>query len=57
MLVTMAVGRGALFGPTAAVLVRTLGSGPGIAVALAALVVQAVVPLAIAMRAFRRRDW
>lgn len=57
VLVTMAVGRGALFGPTAAVLVRTLGSAPGMAAALAAIVVQAAVPLAIALRVFRRRDW
>jgi len=41
----------------AAVLVRTLGSAPGMAAALAAIVVQAAVPLWIAMRVFRRRDW
>lgn len=57
VLVTMAVGRGALFGPTAAVLVRTLGSAPGMAMALAALAVQVTVPLWIALRVFRRRDW
>jgi hypothetical protein len=39
------------------VLVRSLGSAPGIAAALAALVVQTAVPLWIALRVFRRRDW
>lgn len=57
VLVTMAVGRGALFGPTAAVLARTLGSAPGIAVAMAALLLQTAVPLWVALRVFRRRDW
>jgi Cu-processing system permease protein len=57
VLVTLAVGSGALFGPTAAVLVHTLGSGPGVAAACAALLVQALVPLAVAFVAFRRRDW
>ena len=57
VLVTMAVGRGALFGPTAAVLVRSLGTAPGIAAALVALLVQTAVPLWLALRVFRRRDW
>lgn len=57
VLVTMAVGRGALFGPTAAVLVKSLGSAPGIAAALGALLVETAVPLWIALRVFRRRDW
>lgn len=57
VLVTLAVGRGALFGPTAAVLVRSLGTAPGIALALAALLVQTALPLAVALRVFRRRDW
>lgn len=57
VLVTLAVGSGALFGPTSAVLVRTAGTGGGIAVAVAALVLQAVLPLAVAARVFRRRDW
>jgi Cu-processing system permease protein len=57
VLVTMAVGRGALFGPTAAVLARTLGTAPGIAVAMAALALQTALPLAVALRVFRRRDW
>jgi hypothetical protein len=37
--------------------VRTLGTAPGIAAALAALFVETAVPLAIALRTFRRRDW
>lgn len=57
VLVTFAVGRGALFGPTAAVLVRTLGTGAGIAGAVAALAVQIALPLMIALRVFRKRDW
>ena len=57
VLVTLAVGQGALFGPTAAVLMRTMGSAGGIALAIAVLVLQAVVPLVVAAAAFRRRDW
>lgn len=57
VLVTLAVGQGALFGPTAAVLMRTMGSAGGVALAIAALVLQAVVPLIVAAAAFRRRDW
>lgn len=57
VLVTMAVGRGALFGPTAAVLARTLGTAPGVAVALVAIALQTAVPLWVAMRVFKRRDW
>ena len=57
VLVTMAVGRGALFGPTAAVLARTLGTAPGVAVALAAMALQTAVPLWVALRVFKRRDW
>ncbi len=57
VLVTMAVGKGALFGPTAAVLMRTMGSAGGIGLACAALAVQAAAPLAVAAAAFRRRDW
>ena len=57
VLVTMAVGQGALFGPTAAVLMRTVGSTGGIVLACALLAIETVLPLAIASRAFRRRDW
>jgi Cu-processing system permease protein len=57
VLVTLAVGQGALFGPTAAVLVRTMGTGLGVALALGALAVEILVPLVVAALAFRRRDW
>lgn len=57
VLVTLAVGQGALFGPTSAVLMRWAGSGPGIAVAAVALLLQTLIPLAIGARVFRRRDW
>lgn len=57
VLTTLAVGSGALFGPTSAVLMRTFGSTAGIAVGLAVLVVETAVPLLIAVHVFRRRDW
>ncbi|HKQ59526.1 MAG TPA: ABC transporter permease subunit [Candidatus Eisenbacteria bacterium] len=57
VLTTLAVGSGALFGPTSAVLMRMFGSTAGIALGLAVLVIEGVVPLMIAARAFRRRDW
>jgi Cu-processing system permease protein len=57
VLVTLAVGSGALFGPTSAVLMRTFGAGPGVALGLAVLVLETVLPLVIAARVFRRRDW
>lgn len=57
VLVTLAVGSGALFGPTSAVLVRMFGSAGGVALGLAVLLVEGIVPLAIAARVFRRRDW
>jgi hypothetical protein len=34
-----------------------MGSGGGVALACAALFVQATVPLLLAIAAFRRRDW
>ncbi len=55
--VTLAVGSGALLGPTSAVLVRMLGSTGGMALATAALLVEMTAPLAIARFVFRRRDW
>ena len=55
--VTLAVGSGALFGPTSAVLARRFGSEGGIALGLAVMVIQTLVPLWIAARVFRRRDW
>jgi Cu-processing system permease protein len=57
VLVTLAVGSGALFGPTSAVLVRTFGTTAGIALGLAVLALETAVPLLVAARVFRRRDW
>lgn len=57
VLVTLAVGQGALFGPTSAVLMRLAGSTGGIAVAVLALTLQTLLPLMLAARVFRRRDW
>lgn len=57
VLVTLAVGSGALFGPTSAVLAGMFGSTWGIALGLAVLALETAVPLAIAVRVFSRRDW
>jgi len=57
VLVTLAVGSGALFGPTSAVLVKLFGTTRGVALGLVVLAVQTAVPLWLAARAFRRRDW
>ena len=57
VMVTLAVGSGALFGPTSAVLMKMFGANLGIAVALAVLVLETAVPLAIAAHVFRRRDY
>jgi Cu-processing system permease protein len=57
VLTTLAVGSGALFGPTSAVLVKFFGASLGIALGVAVLVIETLVPLAIAARVFRRRDW
>jgi Cu-processing system permease protein len=57
VLTTLATGSGALFGPTSAVLVRFFGTGGGIAIGLATLVIETVVPLALGVWLFRRRDW
>lgn len=57
VLVTLAVGSGALFGPTSAVLARWFGAGGGIAAGAAVLALETLLPLAIAARVFRRRDW
>lgn len=57
VLVTLAVGSGALFGPTSAVLAKMFGAKLGIGLGLAVLGVETAVPLAIAARIFRRRDW
>jgi Cu-processing system permease protein len=55
--VTLAVGSGALLGPTSAVLVHLFGGAAGILLGVAVLVVETAVPLAIAQHVFRRRDW
>jgi Cu-processing system permease protein len=57
VLVTLAVGSGALFGPTSAVLMRMFGTTGGIVLGLAVLLLETAIPLAIAARVFRRRDW
>jgi len=57
VLTTLAVGSGALFGPTSAVLMRMFGTVGGVALGLAVLLVEGVVPLMVAARVFRRRDW
>jgi ABC-type transport system involved in multi-copper enzyme maturation permease subunit len=57
VLVTLAVGSGALFGPTSAVLVKLFGTRTGIVLGAGVLVLETLVPLVIAARVFRRRDW
>lgn len=56
VLTTLAVGSGALFGPTSAVLMKLSGTSAGIGIGLLVLVVETVVPMAIAMWVFERRD-
>jgi len=57
VMVTLALGSGSLFGPTSAVLVRLFGSHMGLALGAVTLVAETAIPLAIAARVFRRRDW
>lgn len=57
VLTTLAVGSGALFGPTSAVLMKMFGSGAGIALGVAVLVVETLAPALLAVRVFARRDW
>ena len=57
VLTTLAVGSGALFGPTSAVLMRMFGTTAGVGLGLAVLLIEGAVPLVIAARVFRRRDW
>lgn len=56
VLTTLAVGSGALFGPTSAVLMKLSGTSAGIGIGLLVLAVETVVPAAIAMWVFERRD-
>jgi len=57
VLVTLALGSGAMFGPTSAVLANMFGAKGGIALGLGVLAVETVVPLLVAVTVFRRRDW
>jgi Cu-processing system permease protein len=57
VLVTLAVGSGALLGPTSAVLVHRFGGSGGMVLGLGVLLLETAIPLAIALRVFRRRDW
>jgi Cu-processing system permease protein len=57
VLTTLAVGSGALFGPTSAVLMKLFGSAAGLAVGLGVLAVETLVPAVLAVRTFQRRDW
>jgi Cu-processing system permease protein len=56
VLTTLAVGSGALFGPTSAVLMKLSGTTAGIGIGVLVLVVETIVPAAIAMWVFERRD-
>ena len=56
VLTTLAVGSGALFGPTSASLVRTFGGPIGVSVSLAALACWIAGPVMLAVRVFDRRD-
>jgi len=56
VLVTLASGRGALFGPAGAVLVGIFGAPLGAGMAVAALLLEILLPLTLAVWIFRRRD-
>jgi len=57
VMVTLAVGSGALFGPTSAVLLKTFGGTWGVTVGIVVLALETAIPLAIALAVFRRRDY
>jgi Cu-processing system permease protein len=57
VLTTLAVGSGALFGPTSAVLVGFFGTAGGAALCVAVLALETAAPLWVAARIFRARDW
>jgi Cu-processing system permease protein len=57
VLTTLALGSGSMFGPTSAVLMRLFGSETGLALGLAVLALETVLPAVLAVRTFRRRDW
>ena len=46
-----------MFGPTSAVLMKLFGSAAGIALGVSVLALETVVPVLLAVRTFRRRDW
>jgi Cu-processing system permease protein len=56
VLTVLAVGSGALFGPTSAVMARMFGAAGGITLGIVVLALETLVPLAIATYVFRRRD-
>jgi Cu-processing system permease protein len=57
VLTTLAVGSGALLGPTSAVLVGFFGTAGGAAVGLLVLLVETAAPLWVAGRIIQARDW
>jgi hypothetical protein len=57
VLTTLAVGSGALFGPTSAVLMKLFGATWGITLGITVLLLETAVPLALARHLFQRRDW
>ena len=57
VLTTLAIGSGALFGPTSAVVMKTFGSALGVGLGLVVLALESALPLLLAVRLFRRRDW
>ena len=57
VLTTLAVGSGALLGPTSAVLVGFFGTVGGAALGLAVLLVETAAPLWAAGRIMHARDW
>ena len=57
VLVTLALGSGAMFGPTSAVLVHWFGAAGGTALGITVLALETLAPLALGVMVFRRRDW
>lgn len=56
VLTVLTIGSGALFGPTSAVMVRMFGAAGGTLLGALVLVAETLIPLAIAIQVFRRRD-
>jgi Cu-processing system permease protein len=57
VLTTLALGSGAMFGPTSAVLVKMFGTSHGIMLGVTVLAIETVAPLLVGIAVFRRRDW